>query len=130
MFNCDELIEFVGETLLANKKMREIEQLFQDLNGIYQNLRELNVIRTKSIVSEIAEYRASKHYNLKRAAVGQRGYDMTDNNGVRYQVKCNRGNARLIGGLNNTDYDVLIVVILKEDFTIKTIFTVKREKIQ
>lgn len=102
-------------------------------------LLENGVIRTTKIVAEIGEYYAAKEYGLGFAEnTVQKGYDLIDGNGVKYQVKCRRRfnnpyrksrNTGLIKGLDKDGYDVAIIVEIGEQFELIQIFSISKKVI-
>ncbi len=102
-------------------------------------LLEHGIIRTTKIVAEIGEYYAAKEYGLQLATnTVQKGYDLIDGDGIKYQVKCRRRfdnryrksrNIGLIRGLQKEGYDVAIIVEVGEQFELVQIFSISRSKI-
>lgn len=101
-----------------------VTQLLDLNNRISQELLQRKVIRGGNIVAEYCEWLAASALNLSLANVIQKGYDATDAEGNRYQVKGRKkfnGQARRINGsgsLSSESFDYLVIVLLNADFTV------------
>jgi hypothetical protein len=97
---------------------------------IVEDLRERHVTRTSNNpVADFAEYLCEKALNLTRADKNAKGFDATDENGLRYQIKARRltrhSKVRQLGVMREltTDndskpFDYLAGVLFNEDFSL------------
>jgi len=90
-------------------------------------LRQRGVIRSnKSFLSDYAEWLAAKALNLTLAEGGSnKGYDATDRQGRRYQVKARQMTAvyqqpdlRGFGDMDADHFDFLVAIIVDADFEV------------
>ncbi len=111
------------------KNDRELLQLYCDL---MEELRERQLVRTSNNpVADYAEKVAVERLGLIHAEKEARGYDATDNNGIKYQIKGRRSTkyngSRQLGVIRDLDeklFDYLIAVIFDEYFNVKEIWKI------
>jgi len=89
------------------------------------------------ITGEVGEYLAAKHLGLKLADVRTPGYDATDGQGRRIQVKARvipngkRESAQPIGSISlDHDWDVVVYVRLDETFEAQAMYEAQRDAIK
>ena len=99
-----------------------------ELLGLYaallREMKERRMIRTaNAIPGDLGERFVKVRLGLKLAPNSVKGYDATDGNGMKYQIKTRRitptNPSRQLGGfrdLSSRLFDYCIVVILQEDF--------------
>lgn len=99
-----------------------------ELLGLYaallREMRERRMIRTaNAIPGDLGERFVKGTLGLKLAPNSIKGYDATDGNGMKYQIKTRRitptNPSRQLGGFRDISsrlFDYCIVVILQEDF--------------
>ncbi len=94
-------------------------------------LREMGVLRTRNLVGDLAEWIACEELGLTRAPASRKGYDATDAQGRRVQIKGVRLPNRRAGALRGLDqdpFDRLVIVVLAEDLQTHTIVEMTREQ--
>ena len=114
---------------LGNMNEDRLLKLYADL---MEELRDRELIRSSNNpVADYAEKVAVERLGLTRASKEARGYDATDKNNRKYQIKGRRitrhNKSRQLGVIRNIDeklFDYLIAVIFNEDFTIKEIWQI------
>ena len=94
-------------------------------------LREMGVLRTRNLVGDLAEWIACEELGLTRAPASRKGYDATDAQGRRVQIKGVRRPNRRAGALRGLDqdpFDRLVIVVLTEDLQNHTFVEMTREQ--
>ena len=110
------------------EQMSEIE-LLQTHGAVIDELRRRGVAATRNNpIADYAEWLVCNRLKLEKAAKNQKGYDATDKNGKLYQNKGGRqqtGSVLFspIRNLTAQDFDYLIAVAFKDDYSIR--FAVK-----
>lgn len=104
------------------------EHTTQELLTIFANV--LKELRTRGVTrshnnptGDLGEYLVTSALELKMARKSNCGYDATDANGKRYEIKCRRQTRKnrstqmgVVRGIDKFDY--LIGVLLNEDFSV------------
>lgn len=92
---------------------------------VLYRLRHFGVIRSfNHPVGDVAEYWASQNLGLELAPKSKKGYDATDADGVRYQIKARwratgRGTPTMDVRLSDpARFDALIAVVFDDDFNV------------
>lgn len=113
-----------------------------DLISLYSNtikeLKKRDVIRTKNVLGEIAEYLAIHHYcntpglpNLQAAPVGTENIDAISRSGERYSIKATSGSLTgVFYGLepkgssvpDKQKFEYLIICQFDDEFQLKAIY--------
>jgi hypothetical protein len=115
----------VGEhLLLPNLSAASVRALLAGYASILDELRRREVIRSSNNpASDYAERLCCEAFGWTRAAKSNRGYDATDANGVRYEVKARRlsprNASRQLGAIRSLDdgpFDYLVGVLFDEGF--------------
>ncbi len=94
-------------------------------------LRKLGVLRSRNLVGDVAEWIACEELGLSRAPASCKGYDATDDEGRRVQIKGVRRPNRQPGALRELDrdpFDRLVVVVLSADMQEHSIVDMPREE--
>ncbi len=107
---------------LDNLSVSELLGLFV---RILQVLKERKVVRsTNNPVADYAEYLAIEALGLKPAPKSTKGFDATDSNGVKYEVKGRRptqaNKSRMLSAIRDCDaghFNFLVGVLFNEDFS-------------
>jgi hypothetical protein len=108
-----------------------MERLLEQLADAEAGLRRLGVLRSRNIVGDLAEYYACGRLDLARAPASQRGYDATDREGRRVQIKGIRLPNRQLGVLRDLDkplFDRLVAVVLGERYEVRRLLEMSREE--
>ncbi len=114
---------------------KRIQDLFESYNNIMDELRDLKVIRsTNNPAGDYGEYLAEHKLGLIQAPKSSKGYDLTDNNGTKYQVKTRRltrhNKSRQLGGFRDLDeklFDYCLAIILTEDFILNEMWVISHD---
>ena len=107
------------------KKLTPIE-LLQLQDTVKKELKQRNIIRTmNNPLGDYTEWLTANALGLKLENNSKAGYDGTDLEGLRYQIKGRRvtttNNTRQLGAIRNyehKDFDILTVLIFNEQFTV------------
>jgi len=108
------------------KDMSELE-LLRLYGSILSELRIRNVCRTENPpLGDYTEWLVATHLNLELVGNSRSGHDAIDRQGIRYQIKARRLTASnsstqlsAIRNLAKSNFDFLIGVMFKEDFSIE-----------
>jgi hypothetical protein len=122
-------VEMAGEVIsmdLASLKSLSVLDLLALHSGILDELRRRSVLRTaNNPVADYAELLVCSALSLTPAPNSEKGYDATDSDGRRYEIKARRQTKRskptrfsAIRGLEEGHFDYLVAVLFKEDFRI------------
>jgi len=103
-----------------------ISDLLTLFSGIIEELRQRNVTRSSNNpVADYAEYLCEKALTLHRAGNSTKGFDASDCDGARYQIKGRRltrhSSFRQLGVLRDLDarpFDFLVGILFSEDFQV------------
>jgi len=112
--------------LPADLQSLSVPDLLLLYSRIVEELRQRKVTRTgNNPVADYAEYLCEKALFLSRAENSTKGFDATDSNGVRYQIKGRRltrhSSSHQLGVLRELDdkpFDFLAGVLFREDFQV------------
>ena len=110
-----------------NWKMLTTPQLLQCFADILDELKERGVVRTRNNpVADYAEWLVAQQLGLLLERNSKRGYDATDQNGKRYQIKSRRldptnesRQLSIIRNLDSTQFNYLIGILFNRNFTVK-----------
>lgn len=94
-------------------------------------LRKMGVLRSRNLVGDLAEWIACQELGLTRVPASRKGYDATDAQGRRVQIKGVRLPNRQPGALRQLDqdpFDRLVIVVLAEDLQTHTIVEMTRKR--
>ncbi len=94
-------------------------------------LRELGVLRSRNLVGDVAEWIACQELGLTPEPKSTKGYDATDAEGRRVQIKGVRHPNRQPGALRDLEkkpFDRLVIVVLAGDMQSHTIVEMTREQ--
>lgn len=102
----------------------EILTLFSD---IMDELGNRGLIRSKNNpVADYAEHLVCRAFSLTAAEKSTKGYDATDANGKKYEIKSRRHSVRskptrfsAIRDLDTQHFDTLVAVLFSQDFTVQ-----------
>ena len=103
-----------------------IKELLQYQSSIIDELKRRKVVRTKNNpLGDYAEWLVAKGLGLELAANSSAGYDGTDSEGVKVQVKGRRitpeNNSRQLSAIrkyDEKDFDQLAAIIFDQDYEI------------
>lgn len=114
------------------------EELIASYSCIIKELKNRNIIRTKNVLGDIAEFLAINHYcknpklpNLQAAPVGTQNIDAISRAGERYSIKATSGAVTgIFTGLqpkgstesDNQKFEYVIVCKFDDDFHLKAIY--------
>jgi hypothetical protein len=104
-----------------------IPELLSTHCAILEELRKRDVVRSKNNpTGDYAEWLVSQKLGLRLETKSAKGYDATDANGVRYQIKGRRvtpdnpsTQLGVIRNLDGKDFDVLIAVVFDESWQVR-----------
>jgi hypothetical protein len=99
-------------------------------NKIIQELENRGVLRTKNLVGDYAEWLVSKEMGLDLKEPNNRGFDATDSQGKRYEIKCRRIYASWqleVKEDNKERFDYLVALIVDDKFNVKIAFQIPRD---
>ena len=115
------------------------EELLSLYAGVLKELNDRQIVRTyNSPVGDYAEWLVAEKLGLTLEKNANAGYDATDSDNVRYQIKSRwaRGKAlsqrrklNVIRNLDKHEFDVLIAVIFDEDFSVKAAYSIPYEHV-
>lgn len=114
------------------------EELLQLHTAINRELQQRAVLRTRNnFVGDYAEWLVADRLNLQLSANSKKGYDATDSDGLRYQIKGRRtsttNSSRQLGVIRNLDahqFDVLVAVVFDESWTLVSAFSIPYESVK
>ena len=113
------------------------KELLRIQASVVNELQHRGVVRTKNNpLGDYTEWLVANSLQLELEANSKAGYDGTDKNGARYQIKGRRVTAknksRQLGVIRNyesKDFDILIAVIYNEDFNVIEAVSIPHEVI-
>lgn len=96
-------------------------------NEIWKELKRRKIVRSSNnIVADYAEKIASEKLGLSLSKQSTKGYDATDTDGKRYQIKARKASENhaamqmgIIRDLNDNPFDFLVIVLFNDDFSIR-----------
>jgi len=111
---------------------QRIMDLLRQAKALARDYRRLTG-KPLGITGEVAEYEAARHLNLSLMPARQAGYDaVRKSDGRRYQIKgrcvlaAGKPSQR-VGSIDVTkDFDVVLLVLLDENFNASTIYEVEK----
>lgn len=109
-----------------------VEYSLQQLAAAEASLRALGVLRTRNIVGDLAEHIACERLGLIQEPPSTKGYDATDANGLRVQIKGVRLPNRQLSIMRDfadSHFDRLIVVLFDEQYAVRRIFEFDRDEV-
>jgi hypothetical protein len=114
------------ETLSIKFQDRTVGQLLAEYGGILDELRRREIVRsTNNPLSDYAELLFCNAFNWTRAGTSSSGYDATDAQGVRYQIKGRRlaplnasRQMSAIRNLEKTPFDHLAGLLVDKGFQV------------
>ena len=65
----------------------QLRRILKRYFSCWEELKKARIIRTNNLTADMGEYFACKKLKLKRAAIGNTGYDARDEKGSKYEVK-------------------------------------------
>jgi len=120
---------------LPDLSQHSAKELLRLHASVIDELKLRRVVRTKNNpVGDYAEWLVSKTLQLKLAGKSVRGYDATDADGTRFQIKGRRvtpdNPSRQLSAIRNLDagdFDVLIALIFDAEFNVTEAVQVPHE---
>ncbi|MFZ6030095.1 MAG: DUF6998 domain-containing protein [Chloroflexota bacterium] len=115
--------------------LAEIGQLIEPIKEIAKTYRQLTG-RPLGITGEVAEYEAARLLGLRLSEVRQAGYDATDADGRKIQVKGrvvfkDSKPGQRVGAIRlEHDWDVVVLVLLDADFNPTQIYEAQRPEVE
>jgi len=120
---------------LEKLSIRELLALFAD------NLDELNrrgILKSQNNpVADYAEWLVARALDLKLERNSRRGFDASDSNSVRYQIKGRRlhpsnpsRQLSVIRKLDSKEFEFLVGVLFNRDFSLHEAFKISREQVE
>lgn len=117
---------------LKNLKVKELLQL---QGKITNELIERGIVRTQNNpLGDYTEWLVSQALNLELEANSKAGYDASDSNGIRIQIKGRRltskNTSRQLSAIRNyeeKDFDVLVAILFNEQFEVSEAYEVPHE---
>ena len=115
-------------------KVLTVPELLQCFADILDELKERKVVRTRNNpVADYAEWLLTQQLGLLLERNSRRGYDATDQNGKRYQVKSRRldrtnqsKQLSVIRNLDANEFDYLVGILFNRGFTVKEAYKIPR----
>ena len=112
--------------ITTNLSRMTIYELLATHSAVLAELRDRGVLRSKNTpTGDLAEWLVSNKLGLKLAVNAAAGFDATDANGLRYQIKARRvtpdnksSQLGVIRNLSHGDFDFLIGVIFDADWQV------------
>ena len=112
-------------------------EIFEQYNLIVSVLWEKKLIRSQNILGDYAESLVSEKLRLSLVENNSNpGFDATDAEGKRYQIKARRltkeNDSEQIGVIGNSgekNFDYLIAVLFEEDFSVSKVIQVSYERL-
>jgi len=115
-----------------NWKMLTVSELLGCFADILDELKERRIVRSRNNpVADYAEWLVAQQLGLLLERKSKRGYDATDQNGKRYQIKSRRldqtnesRQLSVIRNLEAADFDYLIGILFNRDFTVREAYKI------
>lgn len=122
---------------MKDLKKYSVIQLLQQQALIIDELIRRDVVRTRNNpVADYGEYIVAKSLGLTLENNSHAGFDATDTQGARFQIKARRitlerksAQLGVIRNLDKKDFDYLIAVIFNHDFSVNSCYKIPREVI-
>ena len=105
-------------------QMSEIE-LIQTHGAVIDELLRRGVVETRNNpIGNYTEWLVCRRLGLTKAAKNEKGFDATDADGVRYQIKGRRDEATsvqfsAIRNLDRQDFDMVVAVAFNGDYSVR-----------
>ena len=122
---------------MKDKDMEEgIKQLLQTHGSVIEKLVSFGVVKTRNNpIGDYTEWLVRKRMGLTEAPSNQKGFDATDNNGKRYQIKGRREEGTSvqfspIRDLQKRQFDFLIAVAFNNDYSIRFAVKIPHEVVE
>ncbi len=104
----------------------QVLDLLRQYSDILNELHDRGIVRTgNNPAADYAEYLIATALSLIPAPTSTKGYDATDKNGIKYQVKARRLTRRskptrfgVIRRLDEDNFDYLGAILFEEDFSV------------
>lgn len=106
---------------IANLKLMELLNMNKVIND---ELKARNLVRTGNIIGDLGENLFRLAYGWKLENNSNCGYDATDNQGIKYQIKTRKSENNTIqfGAIRDIDehvFNYLAILVLHEDYSIR-----------
>ena len=119
----------IGETEFKHLSTEQLLRLYAE---VMEELRVRGVVRSSNNpVADYAEWTIADRLGLKLVGGSNRGFDATDTQGVRYQIKARRNTVHnrsrqlsVIRNLAAKDFDFLLGVIFNESFVLQELWKI------
>lgn len=109
------------------KSMSETE-LLQVYVNLLSELKEREIARSfNAVTGDYAEWLVAQKLNLALATTGKSGFDATDSEGKKYQIKGRRGKSTTLGIMREIEkakFDFLIAVFFDDDFSVRMAYLI------
>ncbi len=97
--------------------------LMRSNTAVVAELKKRSVIRTKNITGDYAEYLAAQTIGLELAPSSTPGFDGTDENGTRYQVKARQwtptNKSRKLSAISDINgFDLLVAILFDPNWVV------------
>lgn len=115
-----------------------IAELLKLHSAVLQELQQRGVLRTRNnFVGDYTEWLVADRLNLQLCPNSMKGYDATDADGLRYQIKGRRTSAinksRQLGVIRDLDtqpFDILVAVIFDENWAVTSAFSIPYQAVK
>jgi hypothetical protein len=115
----------------------DVLSLLKLSSSVIDELKRREILKTNNNpVGDYAEWLCKKSFNLTLETNSNAGFDATDSDGVKYEVKARKvtpdnGSRQLsvIRNYENKNFDFLIGIILNDDFTVKEAYKIPHETV-
>ena len=127
------MAELVDEAhqLGGENRLQTIRELLRISNAAMEGLMRLGAVRTRNAPIEgVAELIACECLDLTLAARNQQGFDATDAEGLRYQIKgiCTDNNTGRTSPIREPhDFEYVVVVVCARDYVVRSILNIPRD---
>lgn len=121
----------------ATHQEMSIRELLTTHCAILEELRRRGVVRSSNNpTGDYAEWLVASKLGLQLAPKSAKGFDATDANGIRYQIKARRVTANnpstqlsVIRDITSCNFDVLIAVIFSDTWDVAAAARIPREAV-
>ena len=122
----DQAHELGGE-----KRLQTVRGLLRISNAAMEGLTRLGAVRTRNALIEgVAELIACECLDLTLADRNQEGFDATNAEGLRYQIKgiCTDGNAGRTSPIREPHcFEYVVVVVCARDYRVRSILNIPKD---
>ena len=114
----------------------EIKKLLQTHGNVIEKLVRLGVVKTRNNpIGDYTEWLVRRRMGLTEAPSNQKGFDATDDNGKRYQIKGRREEGPSVQfspvrDLKSRYFDFLITVAFNNDYSIRFAVMIPHEIVE